>query len=48
MIFPEFRPSLVNNPAFPQLFSQVAAFTSANYTVASPLQKLMVIYGLNR
>jgi hypothetical protein len=48
MIFPEFRPSLVNNPAFPQLFSPVAAFSSANYTVASPLQKLMVIYGLNR
>ena len=48
MIFPEVRPSLVNNPTFPQLFSQVAAFSSANYTVASPLQKLMVIYGLNR
>ncbi len=48
IIFPETRPSLVGSPAFPQLFSQIAEFSSPYYTVASSLQTNMVVYGLSR
>jgi arabinofuranosyltransferase len=46
--FPGLFPSLVKNTAFTRLFSPVIEFSSPNYTVATPLQKLMVVYGLNR
>jgi len=48
VVFPELRRSLVNSPSFQRLFSQVAEFSSPNYTVATPLQRQMVICGLNR
>ncbi len=48
VVFPELRRSLVNSPPFQRLFSPVAAFSSPNYTVATLLQRQMVIYGLNR
>jgi len=46
--FPGLLPSLVKSTAFPELFSPVAEFSSPNYTIASSLQELMVVYGLNR
>lgn len=48
IVFPGLRPIWVNSPGFQQLFSSVMEFESRNYTVASPLQKKMVIFGLNR
>lgn len=46
--FPGQLPSIVKSTEFAELFSPVAEFSSPYYTIASPLQKLMVVYGLNR